>query len=391
MRVVVVSGIWPPDVGGPAVHAPELAGFLHARGHEVVVVTTADDEPAEAPYEVRWVSRRTPPGLRHLRAAAEVAGAARGADLVYAVGMIGRSGLATALVRRPTVVRLTADPAYERALRLGWASGSPADFPNERGVRVRLLRAVRDVPLRRAAAIVSPSASLAELASSWGVDRARVTLVPNPVSVPALDDREELRRRHGLEGPSLVFAGRLVPQKSLDVGLEALGRAERVTLVLAGDGPERPGLESLARRLGLGGRARFVGPQPRQTVFELLRAADAALLPSGWENFPHAVVEALAVGTPVLATRVGGVPEVVADGENGLLVPPGDPVALADAIRRFFADGALRERLRAVAAGSVADYAPEKAFGRLEALLEDAADGRRRRTLSARRTARPSA
>jgi glycosyltransferase involved in cell wall biosynthesis len=386
-----VSGIWPPDVGGPAVHAPELAGFLQARGHDVVVVTTADDEPAAAPYEVRWISRRTPPGLRHLRAAAEVARAARGADLVYAVGMIGRSGLATTLVRRPVVVRLTADPAYERSLRLGWASGSLADFRNERGVRVGLLRALRDAPLRRAAAIVSPSGSLAELAASWGVDPARVTLVPNPVAVPALDDRDELRRRHGLEGPSLVFAGRFVPQKSLDVGLEALGLTEGVTLVLAGDGPERPGLEALAGRLGLGDRARFLGARPRQTVFELLRAADAALLPSGWENFPHAVVEALAVGTPVLATRVGGVPEVVEDGENGLLVAPGDPVALADAIRRFFSDGALRGRLRAAAAASVAAYSPEKAFGRLEALLEDAADDRRRRSLSARRTARPSA
>ena len=85
-------------------------------------------------------------------------------------------------------------------------------------------------------------------------------------------------------------------------------------------------------------------------MLELFRAADASLLSSAWENFPHTVVEALAVGTPVIATRTGGVAEVVRDGENGLLVEPGDVDALAAAIRRFFADDELAARLRANAA-----------------------------------------
>ena len=97
------------------------------------------------------------------------------------------------------------------------------------------------------------------------------------------------------------------------------------------------------------------------------------LLTSTWENFPHAVVEGLAAGTPVIATGVGGVTEVVTDGVNGLLVPPGDPDALAEAIRRFFADEELRARLRAAARGSVDEYAPEQVYGRIEQLLEEAA------------------
>ena len=118
---------------------------------------------------------------------------------------------------------------------------------------------------------------------------------------------------------------------------------------------------------------RFLGPQPRETVLELFAAADAVLLPSSWENFPHAVVEGLAVGTPVIATAVGGVTEIVTDGVNGLLVPRGDAGALAEAIRRFFGDDGLRERLRGAAAGSVGDYAPERVYGRIEELLREAA------------------
>src|SRR5205085_8023763 len=103
-------------------------------------------------------------------------------------------------------------------------------------------------------------------------------------------------------------------------------------LVIAGDGLDRAALERL-------GYARFLGPQPRERVLELFRAADASLLSSTWENFPHTVVEALAVGTPVLATATGGVAEVVRDGVNGLLSAPGEPQALAASVRRFFSDG----------------------------------------------------
>jgi glycosyltransferase involved in cell wall biosynthesis len=108
-------------------------------------------------------------------------------------------------------------------------------------------------------------------------------------------------------------------------------------------------------------------------VLELFRAADASLLSSSWENFPHTVVEALAVGTPVIATRTGGVAEVVRDGENGLVVEPGDVDALAEAIERFVGDAELAERLRANAALSVADYAADRVYAKLERILTEAA------------------
>jgi len=170
-----------------------------------------------------------------------------------------------------------------------------------------------------------------------------------------------------------VFAGRFSAQKSLDVALRAVAACDGVDLALAGDGPERGRLGALVAELGLGDRVRFLGAQPRETVLELLAAADGELLSSGWENFPHALVEGLAVGTPVIATGVGGVGEIVADGVNGLLVPPGEPEALAAAIRRFFADDELRARLSAAAPSSVAKFAPEPVYARLEQLLEEAA------------------
>jgi glycosyltransferase involved in cell wall biosynthesis len=367
MRVLIVSGIWPPDVGGPASHAPEVAGYLGSRGHRVEVVVTADAAPRPEAYPVRWVPRSLPPGVRHARSVELIARRARKADVVYTTGMFGRSSAAALLARRPLVVKLTADPAYERSKRWGLVSGSIAEFQSERGLRTLALRAARDFDVRRAAHVVCPSSYLRELAIGWGLPAERVTVLPNPAPpVPELAPREELRERHGFTGPTLVSAGRLTAQKSLDVAIDAVRRAGGVELVIVGDGPDRAALEQL-------GGARFLGAQPRERVLELFRAADASILSSAWENFPHTVVEALAVGTPVLATRTGGVAEVVTDGVNGLLVEPGDAEALAAAIRRYLDDEALQARLREAAAPSVAEYAAAEVYARLERILEDAA------------------
>jgi glycosyltransferase involved in cell wall biosynthesis len=367
VKVLVVSGIWPPDVGGPASHAPEVAAFLRSRGHEVEAVITADAAPAREDYEVHWVDRALPPGVRHAQAVRLIVERANEADVVYTTGMFGRSSLGALISGTPFVVKLTADPAYERARRWNLWRGSLEGFQDFAPPTTLPLRLARDWDARRAAHVVTPSAYLRELAIGWGVPAERATVLPNPApSVEGVRPRDVIRRELGFEAPTLVFAGRLTAQKQLDVGIEAARRAG-IALAIAGDGPDRAELERL-------GHARFLGPRPRRQVLELFRAGDASLLSSAWENFPHTVVEALAVGTPVIATRTGGVAEVVHDAENGLLVEPGDVEALTDAIRRFFDEPGLADRLRANAAGSVTDYAADRVYERLERILLDAAD-----------------
>jgi glycosyltransferase involved in cell wall biosynthesis len=370
VRILVVSGIWPPDVGGPASHAPDLAAYLRERGHAVEVVTTASAPPAPRPYPVRWISRSLPKGVIHLRTGVEIARRARTADVVYTTGMFGRSFAGSTAARRPYVVKLTADPAFERARRRGVVSGDVDGFQALGGPVVGALRLARDVELRRAAHVFCPSGYLRDLAVSWGVGQDRVSVLPNPYPpLPALPPREELKRRFGVDGRLLAFAGRLTAQKSLEVALEALAAVDGVALLIAGEGDERTRIERRAAELGLGDRVRFLGPQPRERVIELFHAADASILSSSWENFPHTVVEALAAGTPVLATRVGGVAEVVRDGENGLLFPAGDAAALGAGIRRFFEEEGLQAQLRGRAADSVAAYDRDTLFGRLERVL----------------------
>ena len=377
MRVVLVSGIWPPDVGGPASHAPALAAALLEAGHEVEVVTTADSAPVPRTYPVRWVARSRPAPLRHLSVVGKVRAAARHADRVYATTMVRRAALGATLARRPLVVKLVADEAFERDRRAGRFDGTLEEFQEARGgPRRRILRASRTAALRRARRVVVPSSYLREIAIGWGLAPDRVTVVPNPApDLPPLPSRDEARTGLGIRGPAIATAGRLTAQKALGDALRAIARVPDVELLVLGDGPERPAIERSAASLEVSHRVRFLGAGTRNDVLTLFRAADAVLVTSAWENLPHTVLEALAVGTPVIATAVGGIPEVVVDGENGLLVPAHDVDAIARAVERVVRDPALRASLTAAAAPSVEGLSEPRILRRIvEAIVSDGGD-----------------
>ena len=367
MRVVFLTGIWPPDIGGPATHGPDFASFLRDRGHDVQVVTMADREPTERPVPVEWVARGRPFVVRYPQVAVAGFRLARRADVVYATATYAAAAVAAAAARRPLVAKLVSDPAYERARRYGLFSGTLEAFQAERSARTLPLKQLRTVALRRARRIVVPSRYLAEIAAGWGLDRSRIEVLTNPAP-PPIDVRPAT-----LAVGTFVFVGRLTEQKALPVALAALGEVPEAHLVLVGDGPERESLERRVLDLGLADRVRFLGSVPREEVLGYLAGARAAVLSSAWENLPHAAVEALSVGTPVISTAVGGVPEVVRDGENGLLVPAGDVPALAAALRRMLDDDALRDRLAAAARPSVAAIGRDATYERLEHLLAEAA------------------
>jgi len=163
----------------------------------------------------------------------------------------------------------------------------------------------------------------------------------------------ESRRRWGFEGDEVVFGyvGRLVPVKDLDTLLVAFADAARssatLRLLMIGDGELRPSLEARAHSLGLGTTVRFAGWQ--SDLPAVYSAVDAVVFSSLSEGTPAAAIEAMAAGLPVLATAVGGVPDLIDDERNGLLVPARDPARMTHAMLKLAASPALRQRLGAAA------------------------------------------
>lgn len=196
-----------------------------------------------------------------------------------------------------------------------------------------------------------------QLAAAVGLPERKLRVVPNGIDPAAFlrpaDSALRAQLAGGPDRPLVFTAARLSPQKALDVLLSAAALVPQAVFVIAGEGPERAALEARAEALGVASRVRLLGA--RDDVPELLAACDLFVLPSLVEGLPLSVLEAMAAAKPVVATRIGGTDEAVADGRTGILVPPGDAGALAAAIRTFLADPerarrwgeAGRDRLRA--------------------------------------------
>ena len=176
-----------------------------------------------------------------------------------------------------------------------------------------------------------------------------IRAVPNGIPLASFAGAEESPLRSTLAGPTsrpiVLNVGRLVGQKGQLHLLEAAALIPAAQFVFAGDGPDRDVLQAKALELGLDERVTFLGQ--RADIADLLSACDVFVLPSLFEGLPLSILEAMAAAKPVVATSVGGNPEVIADGETGLLVPPADPAALAAALRRVLSDAALAARLAA--------------------------------------------
>lgn len=201
-----------------------------------------------------------------------------------------------------------------------------------------------------------------------GVPASRLQLLPYGIRLAELEtdlSPEEARHRLGVSGFVMGVVGRLEEQKGLAHLLEALAavgrRIPQATLILVGDGRERQALESRAQELGVAGQVRFLGT--RRDLALIYRALDLYVQPSLWEGLPLALLKAMGAGLPVLASRVGGVRELIEDGVNGRLVAPGDPEALAGAMVSLYRQPRFRSGL-----GTAARLTIRKRYS-LEAML----------------------
>jgi glycosyltransferase involved in cell wall biosynthesis len=211
--------------------------------------------------------------------------------------------------------------------------------------------------------------------------REKITVVYNGVPVPKQRSGPDAELRAQLlrdDRAVILVPARLDPLKGHKFLLEAARSLEQIHVVLAGDGPERGRLEALVDELGLAGRVTFLGF--RDDMQRLLSCADVVVLPSLAEGLPLAALEAMAIGTPLVATAIGGTDEAIVDGVTGTLVPPRDPAALAAAIRGVFADPqGARRRAEAGVVRAAKTFSVERMVAAVESVYEQLLASRERR------------
>ncbi len=203
---------------------------------------------------------------------------------------------------------------------------------------------------RSRAYVAVSSHTRAEMETRLGLPDGAIHVIPNGVPIRP-GERELTRRKLGVEDDDVLIltVGNLRRRKGHAVLLNALAELQRAgcaapwQLAIAGDGRQRENLTRLTAELGITDRVQLLGH--RDDIPDLQAAADIYAMPSYWEGMPLAILEAMIVGKSIVASRVGGIPEMLREGDSGLLVPAGDPRELAGALRQLIEDPARRERL----------------------------------------------
>jgi glycosyltransferase involved in cell wall biosynthesis len=360
MKVVFASGIYPPDIGGPATYVHGLASAMANRNFECEVVSYASRETIDSPattnqVNVSRVDRQSSLPVRYGRFFLSTLRACSDEALVYAQDPIS-AGLPAMLAararRRPFVLKVVGDLAWEIARERDVIAVGIDEFQSlSLSGLVARLRSVEAYVARHATRIITPSEYLEQLVSGWGVPKERIEVIHNAVeeNVDQSDTGDDSDSDSDLDGePTIVTVGRLVPWKGFDTLLEAFARiasrSEAPRLHIVGSGPMESKLRRRIEDLGIGSRVRMRPSLERSPLRRLLGKADIFVLASTYEGFSHVLLEAMREGTFVIASNAGGNPELVVDGESGLLVEPSVD-SLERGLERAIRDEGLRARL----------------------------------------------
>lgn len=349
MHILILNSEYPPIGGGAGNASAHIARELARLGQQVTVLTSGfQDQPRD----------ETRDGVRIVRLPALRTKADRSTTTEQISFMLSSALLGLGWVRRvkpDIVLAFFGAPSgvaawiwssffklpYIVSLRGGDVPGfRPYDFSRQHRLLAPWLRQV----WRRAAAVVANSEGLRQLGSAFE-DRVEIKVIPNGVDL----DKFQAPSRQWTP-VRMLFVGRIVYQKGLDLLLQALsGLGDRNwQLDLVGDGPRLADLRQQARQLGLSGNVKFRGWLSRDQLPGALSTANLFVYPSRHEGMPNAVLEAMASGLPVLATRIAGNEELITE-ETGVLVPSNDVEALRSGLKALLPDAPRRERMGAAA------------------------------------------
>jgi glycosyltransferase involved in cell wall biosynthesis len=323
-----------------------MCAALAERGVDITLLTPSDtmSHPDEKySFPVIRIPRHIARPQRWARTMREIVQRGWQNDVLFVNGLAMEAALANLAIGKPMVQRVSGDLAWERASDHRWTEDAFEAFQVRRyGPRIEGLRALRTWWTRRATRVIVPSRYLGEWSARWGVPRDRIDVIPNgmegPIDLP--DVKNPIRQRW-----KVVTVGRMIPLKRIDETIAAVARIAEAGLLVIGDGPERARLERLVVELSATQRVHFAGARNRADTLALVRNSDLLVLNSTHETFPHVVLEAMSLGIPVLATPVGGVPEIIQDHVNGRLVVGKGAPALAGMIDGLLNSGAERRRL----------------------------------------------
>src|SRR3989344_632171 len=349
-RILIVTGIFPPDVGGPATYSKILLDELPKENFCAKVLSFGS---------VKYL----PKGISHIAYFLKAMRLGARADIIFAqdpVSVALPAMLAAKILRKKFILKIVGDYAWEQGVQRFEVKEILDDFLNKKyGINVEVLRKIEKFVANHTEKIIVPSEYLKKVVSAWGVNPNKIKVIYN-----AFDFKDF---EHTLRRPTsklIVSAGRLVPWKGFGTLIEIMPKILRevpdAKLIIIGDGPERHKLKLQVATWWLGRQVELIGNLPHKKVLEYLASADAFILNTAYEGFSHQILEAMAIGAPVITTNVCGNPELVENNVSGILVEFNDKEAIKNSILKLLKDEKLTQKLTSAAFQKSKQFSKER-------------------------------
>lgn len=330
MRVIIASGIYPPDIGGPATYSQTIAREFGKRGIKIAVVCYSDFVEADKrssergstqKFEVVRILRKCSKPIRYWLYFWNLLKLAKDADVIYAQGPLA-AGLPTMwvskILRKKFVVKIVGDYAWEQGVNQFGVKDLIEEFQKKKyNSKVERIRKIQKKVVRSTDKVIVPSEFLKKIVKGWGINEKKIEVIYNSFSKP------EKIKSVKLDGEVIISAGRPEPWKGMNTLREIMPDLLK----------ENPKFKLIiATKL------------PHSELMGHFKASTMFVLNSGYEGLSHLVLEAMACGLPVVVSNIGGNPEVVKDGYNGLLVEYNNKKQLKEAILKVWKDRDLQKK-----------------------------------------------
>ncbi len=354
MKILIATGIYPPDIGGPATMLAALAKALEDNGFEVKILTYSD-EILKDEKNIFRIGRKQNSLLMYLKYFLKMWKLSGWADVVYITDTYS-VGYFAYLIKKITgkkyILRFAGNGAWETAVNKGWTNDYILDFQDKTYPKKieKMKKRIKKIMVN-ADKVIAVCNFLGELAVKIGVEESKIRVIYNSIGFIKRGKIQKigLRDRFGKDAKIMVYSGRLVPWKGIDAVIKIvpklINKLGNVNFLVLGDGPEEENLKSQISNLKISGNVHLLGKVEHDKIIGYLQESDLFVLNTNYEGLSHAILEAMDAGTPVITTAVGGNPEIIDNGKDGLLVSYNNKEELFEAAVKILTNDDFKKSL----------------------------------------------
>lgn len=368
MKILIATGIYPPDIGGPATYSKLLEGDLPKMGIETLVVSYSS-------------VRHLPRGISHLVYLYRLFRASFGRDVIYAMDPVSvgfPSMIVAKVLRKRFYLKIVGDYAWEQGRNKFGVKEHLDNFYKDTStyhIFVKLLISMEKMVANSAEKIIVPSKYLKKIVIKWGIPKNKIEVIYNSVgNIYKANNRRTLRGLLRFNGKMIVSIGRLVEWKGFSMLIDVVADLEKdfpnLKLMIIGDGPMYDELDKKIDKLNLHDSISLAGSLDRDVTLRYIEASDVFVLNTAYEGLSHTILEAMSVGTPIVTTNVGGNPELIDNNKNGFLVGYNNKKDLTHKIETILKSQSVGRRLAEGSKQKVQKFSKENMLDQLVKVLE---------------------